>query len=128
VLRQHPWPGNVRELRNVLEHAAAVCSGTVILARHLPPELRHREADRGGETSAIDAALHEWVDARLRGPVDYDALHDELEGRLLAALLPRFEGKPTLLARALRMNRATLRRKLRGSAGPIDDADEPPED
>jgi DNA-binding NtrC family response regulator len=128
VLRQHPWPGNVRELRNVLEHAAAVCSGSVILPQHLPSELRRAAADTGAEVAAIDAALHEWVDSRLRGPVDYDALHDELESRLLAALLPRFEGKPTLLARALRMNRATLRRKLRGSAGPIDETDEPPHD
>jgi DNA-binding protein Fis len=57
------------------------------------------------------------VDARLREKPDYDTLHGELEGRLLAALLPRYEGKPTLLARALDMNRATLRKKLRGIHG-----------
>jgi DNA-binding NtrC family response regulator len=45
------------------------------------------------------------------------------ERRLLAALLPRYEGKPTLLARALRMNRATLRKKLRGIHDVPDDAD-----
>ncbi|WP_156346168.1 hypothetical protein [Verrucomicrobium spinosum] len=43
----------------------------------------------------------------------YDALHEELESRLLAALLPRFENKPTVLAREMDMNRATLRKKLR---------------
>ena len=38
-LQQYEWPGNVRELRNVLERAAAVCTGPVILPTHLPPEV-----------------------------------------------------------------------------------------
>ncbi|HEX5052530.1 MAG TPA: sigma-54 dependent transcriptional regulator [Planctomycetota bacterium] len=116
VLRRHAWPGNVRELRNVLERAAAVCSGAVILDTHLPPDLR-RDADATVEPALLDAALHEWVDLRLRQGCDYSTLHDELEGKLLATLLPRYEGKPTLLARALKVNRATLRKKLRGPDG-----------
>ena len=60
------------------------------------------------------SALHEWVDQRLRDGCDYADLHGELEGRLLATLLPRYGGKPTLLARALKLNRATLRKRLRG--------------
>ena len=114
VLRRHAWPGNVRELRNVLEHAAAVCGGPVILDTHLPVELRRLAGV--AEPSLLDAALHEWVDARLRSACTYDELHDELEQRLLSTLLPRYEGKPTLLARALQMNRATLRKKLRAGA------------
>jgi DNA-binding NtrC family response regulator len=118
VLRRHSWPGNVRELRNVLEYAAAVCAGAVILENHLPPELRKATSGEVSEPiNALDAALHEWIDARLAAGVTYDALHEELEGRLLASLLPRFEGKPTLLARALDMNRATLRKKLRLAPG-----------
>lgn len=118
ILKAHTWPGNVRELRNVLEHAVAVCGGNVLLPTHLPRELR--DAVTQGAISApgaLDTALHEWVEARLRDGLNYDTLHGELEGRLLAALLPRYEGKPTLLARALDMNRATLRKKLRGMQG-----------
>lgn len=111
ALARYDWPGNVRELRNVLEHAAAVCSGSVILDTHLPNELRRLAGV--AEPSLLDAALHEWVDIKLRDGCDYDTLHDELERRLLATLLPRFQGKPTLLARALQINRATLRKKLR---------------
>ena len=130
LLRAHRWPGNVRELRNVLEHAAAVCSGNVILTAHLPAELR-REVEAGPATAAdagaFDAALRAWVDERLQPGRDYAALHDELEHKLLAALLPRFGGKPTLLARALGMNRATLRKKLRSMPGFADlPDDEPP--
>jgi DNA-binding NtrC family response regulator len=114
VLKQHTWPGNVRELRNALEHAAAVCTGTVILAAHLPAELRTgTNAGGASTTSALDAALHEWVAARLAEGLKYDDLHDDLESRLLAALLPRFENKPTIMARELEMNRATLRKKIK---------------
>ncbi|MBM4063372.1 MAG: sigma-54-dependent Fis family transcriptional regulator [Planctomycetes bacterium] len=127
VLRRHAWPGNVRELRNVLEHAAAVCSGPVILEDHLPAELLRAAGGAGpAPQQALDAALHEWLETRLPAGVTYDQLHDELEGRLLGALLPRHHGKPTLLARALDMNRATLRRKLRALLGASDDGDDEP--
>ncbi|HEB51999.1 MAG TPA: sigma-54-dependent Fis family transcriptional regulator, partial [bacterium] len=114
LLRRYEWPGNVRELRNVLEHAAAVCSGSVVLPAHLPDKVR-RAAERAPAVmpGRLDAAIREWLDGRLHDGQSYDALHDELDGLLLRHLLPRYDGKPTLLARALGMNRATLRRKLR---------------
>jgi two-component system response regulator FlrC len=34
-LLEHSWPDNVRELRNVLERAAIVCEGGVIVPQHL---------------------------------------------------------------------------------------------
>ena len=34
-LLEYHWPGNVRELRNVLERAAILCDGGLILAEHL---------------------------------------------------------------------------------------------
>ncbi|WP_194712605.1 sigma-54-dependent Fis family transcriptional regulator [Noviherbaspirillum soli] len=39
LLRSHHWPGNLRELRNVLEYAAAVCSGNRIEPADLPDGL-----------------------------------------------------------------------------------------
>ncbi len=119
VLQSYAWPGNVRELRNALEHAIAVCPGQTILPTHLPQEVRDAATtDSFTPASGLDAALHEWLDARLREPgTDYDAIHEELESRLLSALLPRYAHKPTVLARELRMNRATLRKKLRGQDG-----------
>lgn len=121
-LARHDWPGNVRELRNALEHAAAVCGSSIILPQHLPDDLRRGVPGVCVATGSVDAALHQWLEARLSGEATtYDAIHDELEGKLLAALLPRYEGKPTLLARALDMNRATLRKKLR-AAGLADDS------
>ena len=38
-LAQYAWPGNVRELRNVMERAALVCRGEMVLPEHLPARL-----------------------------------------------------------------------------------------
>jgi two-component system nitrogen regulation response regulator GlnG/two-component system response regulator AtoC len=43
----------------------------------------------------------------------YDALLEKVETSMLVHLLERFENRPTRLASALRLNRATLRQKLR---------------
>ena len=101
----------------------AVCPGNSILPTHLPREVRDASSGEAFPPSVtLDAALHEWLDARLREPgVTYDSLHDQLESRLLAALLPRYQHKPTILARELQMNRATLRKKLRGTHDHLED-------
>ncbi|WP_437683440.1 sigma 54-interacting transcriptional regulator [Sorangium sp. So ce131] len=39
VLEAYTWPGNVRELRNVIERAAVLCAGDVVLPTDLPPHL-----------------------------------------------------------------------------------------
>ncbi|MCU0864409.1 MAG: sigma-54 dependent transcriptional regulator [Planctomycetes bacterium] len=119
ALQQHAWPGNVRELRNVLERAVAQCRGSLILGADLPPELQTRPAAAGpGAFPALDAALQTWLDDRLRHPGDYAALVEELESRVLGLLLPRYDHKPTHLARALNIHRATLRKRLRERDGP----------
>ena len=118
ALQQHGWPGNVRELRNALERAVAQCRGNLILGADLPPELQTRPAAGGpGAFPALDAALQEWLDDRLRLPGDYAALIEELESRVLGLLLPRYDHKPTHLARALNIHRATLRKRLRERDG-----------
>lgn len=119
-LKAHGWPGNVRELAAAMRHAAAVCPVSPILPRHLPAALQ----PGAGEThldAALQRSLLAWLDLRLTGAEadlpDYDTLLAGLEKPLLADLLRRFDDKPTRLAAALRMNRATLRRKLRELLG-----------
>jgi DNA-binding NtrC family response regulator len=111
ILQRHTWPGNVRELRNVLEHAAAVSTGSVILPHHLPRELRAEEEDTAQAGSALDAALEAWLEERVKTGQTYRQIHDDLEGMVLRHLLARYGGKPTVLARELQMNRVTLRRR-----------------
>lgn len=111
-LRGYDWPGHVRELRNALEHAAAQSTGAVLQPSHLPPALRGAP-DTVTIDRRLDNAIAAWAAVRLKqAGIHYDALHDELESRLLTALLPHFDNRPTRLATALNMNRNTLRKRL----------------
>jgi DNA-binding NtrC family response regulator len=112
VLRRHAWPGNVRELRNVLEHAAAVCTGPQILPAHLPRDLAPR-GKTAARPASLEGALAAWLDVKLAEGATYRQMHDDIEALALRHLLTRFDGKPTLLARETKMNRVTLRRKQR---------------
>lgn len=120
-LKAHAWPGNVRELRNAMQHAATVCTGPLILPRHLPETIARTTDATASTPNHLEAALlHSlslWLDQKLTAPEDelpaYDDLADQVESMMLKELLPRFDNKPTRLATALRMNRATLRRKCR---------------
>ena len=68
----------------------------------------------GGE---LDAVIARWRDSQLEMTPEanwqYDALLEKVETSMLVHLLERFENRPTRLASALRLNRATLRQKLR---------------
>jgi DNA-binding NtrC family response regulator len=60
-LTRYPWPGNVRELRNVMERAALLSQGELIVIDHLPTPVR-----RAGEVvpppEAADATLLEEIE------------------------------------------------------------------
>jgi DNA-binding NtrC family response regulator len=112
VIERHDWPGNLRELRNVLEYAAAVCTGPVILPSHLPRDLRERAESAPSPDARLTAVLGEWLDARLAEKSSWREMHDAVESIALRHLLARFDGKPTILARETNMNRVTLRKKF----------------
>ena len=112
ILGYHEWPGNLRELRNVLEHAAAVCTGPVILPSHLPRDLREHTESTPLPDARLTTALAEWLDARISEKAAWRDIHDTLEDMALRHLLTRFDGKPTILARETKMNRVTLRKKF----------------
>ncbi|MBE2285770.1 MAG: sigma-54-dependent Fis family transcriptional regulator [Prosthecobacter sp.] len=116
ALKAYAWPGNVRELKTSMSHAAAVCGGRTILPHHLPSTLV--KADDGNHLEeTMKRSLAAWLDQKTTGPDEsmpaYDDLLETVEASMLDTLLQRFDGKPTRLAAALKMNRATLRRKLK---------------
>jgi DNA-binding NtrC family response regulator len=116
ALKAHAWPGNVRELQTALAHAAAVCGGNTILPHHLPAHLTASQPSNHLEES-MKRSLAAWLDQKTTGEDDsmpaYDDLLETVEAAMLETLLQRFDHKPTRLAAALQMNRATLRRKLK---------------
>jgi DNA-binding NtrC family response regulator len=113
LLAAHDWPGNVRELRNVLEHAVTVCSGTVIQPHHLPPTIGRISPPSAAADTELDRALQHWVAAKVEAGATYKEIDGELESTVLKHLLQHFGSKPTVLARVLKMNRATLLKKRR---------------
>lgn len=116
LLKAHTWPGNVRELQAALAHAVAVCGGATILPHHLPAAISGAVSTNHLEES-MRRSLAAWLDQRTTGEDDqmpsYDELLETVETAMLETLLRRFDEKPTRLAAALKMNRATLRRKLK---------------
>jgi|UniRef100_UPI003784D314 DNA-binding NtrC family response regulator len=116
ALKAHLWPGNVRELKAAMAHASAVCSGSTLLPHHLPANLQNTE-DGNHLEDTMKRGLAAWLDQKTTGADEtmpaYDDLLETVEAAMLETLLKRFDGKPTRLAAALKMNRATLRRKLK---------------
>jgi DNA-binding NtrC family response regulator len=119
AMQAYAWPGNVRELRHVLEHAHAMSRGGPLFPGHLPPHVAAALQQSGGTVASteLDAVISRWLDSQMEVvPEDqwhYDALVDRLEAILLKQLMDRFHQRPTHLATAMRLNRATLRQKLR---------------
>lgn len=113
ALQSYPWPGNVRELRTALDYAIGLCGHDRILLSHLPPHIAAHSPypQLPAVTTELDAVLHRWLDASSGTP--YEALLDTVETSLLRHLLDRHQGKVTHLANETRLNRATLRQKLR---------------
>lgn len=124
ALQAYAWPGNVRELRHALDYAMTMSRGGAILVSHLPSHI----AAAGTATTTLpsgelDVAVSRWLDQQLQNKSElpaYDQLLDGIEAMVLRHLLNRYDQKPTHLAADLRMNRATLRQKLR-RAGLKDD-------
>jgi DNA-binding NtrC family response regulator len=117
ALQAHAWPGNIRELRHVIDYAVTMSRGGPVFISHLPPQLAGADGIAQAAPGEIESVIARWLDAALALPEqqrpDYEALLDRIEAMMLEHLLERHEGKPTRLAAALRIHRATLRQKLR---------------
>lgn len=119
ALQAYRWPGNVRELRHVLDYAVTLSGGGPVFLSHLPAHIAasSTQGDAAPASGELDLVIGRWLDAHLAQPEDsrpsYDSLLEQIEGMMLRHLLARHESRPTRMAAALRMHRATLRQKLR---------------
>ena len=101
TLRAHNWPGNVRELQHTIERAVILCeSGSVI-----GPELVQPRPPRTSVSRMAKAAITEGR--------SLDEVLLDMERVILSETLERFEGNQTAAARHLKLNRQTLRNRLR---------------
>jgi two-component system nitrogen regulation response regulator NtrX len=95
-LRLHPWPGNIRELKNLVERLVIMVPGDVIETADLG------FPDTGPEEPSEAAAESTFREARL-----------DFEKAFLAGALERHGWNVTRTARALRLERSHLHKKIR---------------
>jgi PAS domain S-box-containing protein len=116
LLVDYPWPGNVRELRNAVEYAFVCTRGGVLERPALPQEIQSWHAN--GAHKAVRAALPEKEPKTLRvstapAPSGKDARKALRNRDQLLALLARYGGNQSRLAKELGIGRTTLWRRMK---------------
>jgi len=96
LLLNHDYPGNIRELENILEHALIICRGEVITPDCFP--------------NTLTGAGRPGPDRHLRPA---PAIPPSNERQEIVDTLVRFRGNRSRAARALKMDRSTLWRKMK---------------
>lgn len=107
ALERYDWPGNVRELRNVLVRSMVEMTG---LELQVKPE----------ELFCADSRDEPAASSKPRSVISDDSLFiadnilplEEMERGYMQAVLERLGGNKLAAARALKISRGTLRRKL----------------
>ncbi|MBM3928880.1 MAG: nitrogen regulation protein NR(I) [Sphingomonadales bacterium] len=120
VLEAHGWPGNVRELENLMRRLAALSRDEWIGTDDLTAMLGSAatigdgpapDGLRGAVLARLAAIDSERVGALDDGTV-YERIIAEVERPLIIAMLDRHGGNQLRAARAMGINRNTLRKRL----------------
>ena len=120
TLERHDWPGNVRELENMMRRVAVLSRDDRIGEGDIRAMLGERPAapSQGGD-GGIEAAVLALLDrlaieepGALADGTLYDRVIGEVERPLILALLARHGQNQLRAAKALGINRNTLRKRL----------------
>ncbi len=119
ALSAHDWPGNVRELENLMRRLAVLARDELIDASTIRGLLGAVAGSGEAPDPGIAEAVRHLVEriARERpGALDdgtlYDRVIGEVERPLIETMLARHAGNQLRAARALGLNRNTLRKRL----------------
>jgi two-component system, NtrC family, nitrogen regulation response regulator GlnG len=119
ALAAHDWPGNVRELENLMRRLAALARDELIHVEAIRTMLGTPTGAADGAVPEISAAVQHLIEriARERpGALDdgtlYDRVIGEVERPLIEGMLARHGGNQLRAAKALGLNRNTLRKRL----------------
>ncbi len=116
ILSGYHWSGNIRELENVIKRALMLALSGPILPEHLPSHLQEDTTsdDEGQWDERLNQLLRDFL---LNNHSDedgtvYDTLIHKVEKHLFEILLSKYSGKQVIVAKALGINRNTLKRKI----------------
>ncbi|MBN8807394.1 MAG: nitrogen regulation protein NR(I) [Sphingomonas sp.] len=119
ALEAHDWPGNVRELENIMRRLAVLTRDETITASDLRDVLMPGAGGTIASEPGLAAAVHARIDQLARehpAGIDdgtlYDRIIAEVERPLIEAMLARHGGNQLRAARAMGINRNTLRKRL----------------
>ncbi|MDR2076551.1 MAG: sigma 54-interacting transcriptional regulator [Desulfovibrio sp.] len=100
LLKDYAWPGNGRELRNAVEYAFSFSDSALIAKESLPHKIfLHNPAKFGKHAEEKGLA----------------AVMKEVEAGILLEALAKYNGNYDKTARALKIHRTTLYKKVRGN-------------
>ena len=115
ILSRYHWSGNIRELENVIKRALRLDLSCPILPEHLPPHLQEDNAsgDDGQWDERLDQLIQDFLlhNNSEEGTL-YETLIQKVEKHLFEILLSKYSGKQVATAKALGINRNTLKRKI----------------
>ena len=106
-LQRYHWPGNVRELQNVVERMVNISGGSYLNVEHLPPEIRKMNVT--GNAFSRPAKTETIFEARQQSK----KLRAEQEKQNIIALLDKYNGNVSKVAREMGYDRSTIYRKMR---------------
>ena len=99
ALVTYAWPGNVRELRNVIESALNICTSNRIELSDLPTDLLSTYSQH------IPQSLEDTID-------NIQQINDQHEKAIIQALLIKYKGNKSKVAREMGISRQTIYRKI----------------
>jgi two-component system nitrogen regulation response regulator GlnG len=133
ALSAHDWPGNVRELENLMRRLAVLARDTWVEAPVIRTLLGAPTATAEASDPGIADAVRHLIERIARERPDalddgslYDRVIGEVERPLIEAMLARHGNNQLRAARAMGINRNTLRKRLDTLGIPVrgDDAGE----
>ncbi|KMP12521.1 nitrogen regulation protein NR(I) [Candidatus Nitromaritima sp. SCGC AAA799-C22] len=118
ILNSYSWRGNIRELENVIKRAVVLASSGPILPEHLPDHLVESdplitETD-GRFENRLNRLIREHLaqNQEIQDGTIYEELIQSVEKQLFEIMLDKHFGKQVAVAKALGINRNTLKRKI----------------